>query len=565
MELRQYVMIVWKRWWLIALTTVLAGVAAFVITSMQPSVYRATLTLEIDRGASPDEDPYNLLRSAEAIAETYTLQIASGPALSEAIARLNLAMSEQNVAKLITVSQLRSSSMIQISAEHTNPALTEALVSTLANVFIELQTAQQQARYQASLNELDAQVAQLEAATRETRRQIASLGDESNLSQTARVQLAELQTQLSNDQTRLAILLQSAEQFRLAMARYGNFIRVFSPAEVPTAPVGPSRLRNTALALVVGAMIGVGTAFLLDYLDDTIHTPHEAQQLLQINTLAAIPKIGDDPDRDRAEMLVAVSQPLHPAAEAFRDLRTSVRFANLDHAAGTLMVTSPLPGEGKSLVAANLAASLAQQNHKVVLVEADLRRPTVHKYVDQSNACGIVEALLMISDQGEAAFETEAFRALFQPVAETEGALLVLNGCDNAPNPAELLGSAVFAQLLAWLRGWADYVIVDTPPVLSVTDAAVVSALVDATIVVVAVGETRMNAIAQTLERLSAVGARILGLVLNGVSSKSNGYYGYYGYYYPAYGTYSRNNGDQDRAAPKLEPLRSDKIEQAKG
>ncbi len=234
--------------------------------------------------------------------------------------------------------------MIDISAEHTNPALAKALAETTAQVFIEQKEAQQQARYAASLTDLETQVDALEAEIMQTRGQIATLGDEADLGPTGKVELAHLQTQLSNDQTRLSVMLQSTEQFRLAMARYGDYISVFSPAELPTDPVSPQPLRNIALAVVVGGMIGVGTAFLLDYLDDTVHTPEDAREALGVNVLGSVPDVGED----EAIGWLAQAQPLSPAAEAFRNLRTSLQYLSLDAPITTLAVTSTQPDEGKS-------------------------------------------------------------------------------------------------------------------------------------------------------------------------------------------------------------------------
>jgi len=383
-----------------------------------------------------------------------------------------------------------------------------------------------------------------------TRAAIANLGDAETLAPAARAELARLETELSNNQTRLSIMLNSTEQFRLEMAKGGDYILVFSPAKLPTEPFAPQPLRNTALALVVGGMIGVGIAFLLDYLDDTLHDPQEAQSLLGVNTLATIPQLVAHSDESAEERLIVLEEPLHHVSEAFRNLRTSVRYANLDHDISTLMVTSSLPGEGKTFVAANLAATLACDGRKVILVDGDLRRPAVHKFTRHPNHPGLSEALLMLSDEGEAALGTEPFLDLLQPIKELPGLMLALHSGDKVPDPAELLGSSVFERLLGWLKTYADVVVIDTPPVLSVADAAVVSTLVDAVLVVTAAGETRISAVAQTLERLQAVGARTMGLIINRMSPKAGGYYGYY-YYYSGYAYYNSAE-DESRSKGRL-------------
>ncbi len=248
MELRQYVMVVWKRWWLVVLTTALAGIAAAVVSFTTTPTYRATVRLEVDQGSDPAQDAFTAARSNEAAAGTYVVQVESPTVMEAVVARLQLNVDAKEVQNYVSASQVAGTSMIDINAEHTNPALAKALAETTAQVFIEQKEAQQQARYAASLTDLETQVDALEAEIMQTRGQMATLGDEADLGPTGRVELARLQTQLSNDQTRLSVMLQSTEQFRLAMARYGDYISVFSPAELPTDPVSPQPLRNIALA-----------------------------------------------------------------------------------------------------------------------------------------------------------------------------------------------------------------------------------------------------------------------------------------------------------------------------
>ncbi|MEA3341660.1 MAG: polysaccharide biosynthesis tyrosine autokinase, partial [Chloroflexota bacterium] len=351
-----------------------------------------------------------------------------------------------------------------------------------------------------------------------TQAEIAALGDpESAPSEFARLERSRLESQLTRDQTRLVVLLSSAEEFRLAMARYTDTITIYAPAELPSKPVASRTLQNTLLGAVTGMMIGVGVAFLLEYLDDTIKTPQDVKQTLPVDVLGALPRLENH--ANGPVRLVVAEQPLHPIAEAFRNLRTSIEFSSLDRPARTLLVTSPLPTEGKTFTSANLAAIIAQGGKSVVLVDADLRHPRVHRACDLTKSPGLSDALLSPEERIAALRETAV------------AGLRIVTAGSQAPNPAEMLASERMETFIVWLKEQADVVILDSPPILAVTDAAVLSTRVDGTLLVIDSGETRRPAAVQAFERLTSVGSRVLGVVLNRLSASEDGYYYYYSYY----------------------------------
>jgi capsular exopolysaccharide synthesis family protein len=228
--------------------------------------------------------------------------------------------------------------------------------------------------------------------------------------------------------------------------------------------------------------------------------------------------------------LVVGKDPFQPVAEAFRNLRTSIQFSAVDEPVRTLLVTSPLPTDGKTFTAANLAAVMAQGGRDVILVDSDLRRSVQHRVFGLPKEPGVTSALLSPEEQGIALRETDV------------KGLKVVTGGARAPNPAELLASDRFQDFVAWLKEQADVVIFDSPPVLAVTDAAVLSTVVDATLLVVDHGRTRRAAAAQATERLMNVGGNLLGIVLNRLPPNGDGYY-YYHYYYYGDGKEARNGG----------------------
>ena len=524
MELRQFVSVLFKRLWLILFATLLTGGMTFYLSTTMTPVYQATTTVEIDPGADPRSDLYSALRTAEMVAGTYVEQIQSPTIMRAAIERLGLALTPKELGEGLSVQQVRDTQLVQISVENTNPVLAQALADTLAQVFIDRELGKQQSRFQAGLADLDQQVAALESSIGETQKAMASIGDpegteNSAMPVLARLELARLESQLTTGQTRLTILLRSVEDFRLAQARYTDFLSVFSPAGLPTEPVRPRTALNTVLGVISGLVLGVSTAFLMEYLDDTIRSPADVKQALPVGVLGVVPRLKDNGGQPR---LIVAREPRKPAAEAFRNLRTSIQFSSVDRPARTLLVTSPLPSDGKTFTAANLAVVMAQSGQSVVLVDADMRRPLQHTIFGMSKGIGISAALL----------DPENANAALQPT-DIDGLMLITAG-ENVPNPAELLASQRMRGFLSWLSDRADVVVIDSPPVLAFADAAVLSNLSDGTLLVLDCNSTRRSAALQAVERLQGVGGTVLGVVLNRMSPGVDGYY-YYDYYYRYY------------------------------
>jgi non-specific protein-tyrosine kinase len=254
-----------------------------------------------------------------------------------------------------------------------------------------------------------------------------------------------------------------------------------------------------------------------------------------LQTLALIPAVEGWRDRDEAR-LVSVAEPTSPPAESYRTLRTSIQFLGLERPLRTLQVTSPAAGEGKTTTLANLAVALARAGQQVVVACCDLRRPRVHEFFGLSNGIGFTNVLL-----GEAPLS-----AVLQPVEGVER-LAVLASGPLPPNPSELLASRRTADVLAALAGGADVVLVDSPPVLPVTDAAVLAGQVDATVLVATVGDTTRREVARAVEVLRQVGAPLVGTVLNGVPTE-----GGYGYSYDGYGYYAADARSGRRRSPAI-------------
>jgi len=294
-------------------------------------------------------------------------------------------------------------------------------------------------------------------------------------------------------------------------------VTVVQPPTTPTSPVSPKPVRNILLGAVLGLLLGLAAALVRETLDKTVKTQDDVKAVTDTPIIGAIMR---DPDAVKRPLIVEVD-PRSPRAEAFRSLRTNLQFIDAANHPRTIVVTSSLAGEGKSTMSANLALTMAQGGSRVCLVEADLRRPKVLDYLGLEGAVGLTDALIGRVDVID----------VIQPYGGTN--LWVLGAGPIPPNPSELLGSSTMRSTLNQLESRFDYIVIDSPPTLPVTDAVVLSSLVDGVIVVVGSGTVQRDQLVRTLESLESVAGRVLGLVLNRVPPSSAGAYGSYAYAAP--------------------------------
>jgi capsular exopolysaccharide synthesis family protein len=352
----------------------------------------------------------------------------------------------------------------------------------------------------------------------------------------------QLQTTLALYQQIYSNLLSSLANVQLAKARSAPSISAVEAATPPAVPIQPKPLRNVLLGLISGVMITVLAAFTLELLDDTIKTPEEVNQYLRLPVIGLIGEI--EAVRGKKGSLsygvFVAENPLSPIAEAFRTLRANLDFAGVDQPIKTLLITSVGPGEGKSTVAVNLAAIMAQGERKVILMDADLRQPVIHHYLGLSNRRGLTD---LLREQSKAANVISNWGK--PPIA-------VITSGDLPPNPTELLESEKMTRILAELKDEADIVIADSPPAI-IADPITLSAKMDGVLLIVEPGKTKIGAAQVLLEQLHRAGARIVGVVMNPISRKRSHYYTKYHYYTSYY--YSRSYERYKRAnASKEQP-----------
>jgi non-specific protein-tyrosine kinase len=293
------------------------------------------------------------------------------------------------------------------------------------------------------------------------------------------------------------------------------------------------------LAAAIGGILAIGAAFLIEYLDDTLKTPDDVTRVTGLTTVGAISRIeGSDP----ADKLITARHPKSPISEAYRVMRTNLQFSSLDRPLHSLVVTSPQPTEGKTTTVSNLGVVMAQSGKRVILVDSDLRRPSLHKHFGVSNKDGLTSVLLE---------DEPMLNGRLQATGVDN--LQILTSGPLPPNPSELLGSQRMQNLLEQLLEHADIVLFDTPPSLPVTDAAVLATQTDGVLIVTDSGRTRRNTARDTVERLQTVGANTLGVALNRLKpGRSGAYYYYYYEYRYGNGKTRRQSGGLRRFLPWL-------------
>jgi capsular exopolysaccharide synthesis family protein len=299
--------------------------------------------------------------------------------------------------------------------------------------------------------------------------------------------------------------------------RTGDDFVVLSPAVLPNKPVSPNKTLNVTVAFAAGLLVALGLAFLLDYLDQSVKSDEELTERLGLVSLGHIPFLAAGTGR-RGELVTLDAQ--SHAAEAYKALRTGVLFSGLERDVKELVVTSPEQGEGKSRTAANLAVVLAQAGYRTLLIDADFRRPSQHRIFGRIHNIGLSNLIIQDATEEDTLTAIDAVQNLW-----------LLSSGPIPPNPSELLGSGRMRALLAHVRSAFTYLIIDTPPVNAVTDAPILAAYANGTILVVEQGRTTFPALGRAKQMLDRVGAHTLGAVINKVRASSGSYSYEYGYY----------------------------------
>ncbi|MDX6693591.1 MAG: polysaccharide biosynthesis transport protein, partial [Blastocatellia bacterium] len=337
-------------------------------------------------------------------------------------------------------------------------------------------------------------------------------------------------------------LLQKSKENDVLLAGTPNNINVVDYAISPDEPVGPGRMRVVVLALVLSLGFGMAFAIFLEYLNDTVRSTEDVEKMLRLPTLAVIPAIGDlkgpgrrllpggggkkDANWRNSNELLLDADARSPLAEAYRHLRTSVLLSTAGRPPKTLLITSSVPSEGKTTTAVNTAISLAQTGAKVLVIDADMRRPRLHSLFDVEKRLGL--SSILSNEMSEA----EIFSMIEQ---HEQSGLYLLTAGPIPPNPAELIGSEQMRALIGKLEPTFNHIIIDSPPIASFTDGVLIASIVDGVLLVVHGGKSTRDVVRRSQQLLHDVGAKIFGVVLNNVHLRPHDYYYYQSYYQQSY------------------------------
>lgn len=535
MELRQYWELLKKWLWLILLTTVIAALAVFFISSRQTPIYRASSRLLVSQGVNNTRaSQYADILAAERLSSTYAQMLKARPTIKAAIKKAGLedVLTVDDLAGAISVQPVRDTQLIDIAVEYKVRSIAAKMANALPDAFVEFINEQQTARFKESKQALQQQLQLLDQESQSTEAALQELASQNGVDVNARRSL--LEDRLTQYRSSYSNVLAQLENIRLYEANALDTVTVVEPATIPDRPVRPRVLMNTLLAAIVGGMIGLGAAFLIEYMDDTVKTPDDITRIARLSTLGIIARTKND---EISGNIITLNAPRSPVAEAYRTIRTAIQFASVDKPIRTLVVTSAGPGEGKSTTAANLAVVMAQAGKKTVLVDADLRKPTQHKRWGIPNTTGLTGALLM--DEVE-----EDLDYLLSPTPVDN--LWIMTSGQLPHNPSELLGSHKLKQLTERLLQDYDILLFDSPPALAVTDPVVLGRGMDGVIIVIDAGTTREPALAHVIAEMERVQAHIVGVVLNRFRRRSDS--GYYYYYYNRYYQENDTSVDKDSA-----------------
>jgi non-specific protein-tyrosine kinase len=511
MDIRDYITLVRRWFWLILIGVIAGGLTAFVASWAQTPYYRATSTLLISEGGGGITNlDINALRASEVLALSYVERLSNLEVLEEAAHNLGLGINAQELQENVDVRLVGQTQLVNLRVDHSDPEMAAKLANEIPLVFAKRNRDQQLARFADTKDSLSVELSAIDGEIQSAENDLTALLEQ-------RVDQADI-NQANADLLRLretyGSLLKRYEDVRIAEAGSLNTIIIDEHARVPETPVRPRALANTLLAAVIGGLAGLGTAFLFEYLDNTVQSAEQVFTDTGLSTLGAINVIKNG--QGETDHLIARTNPRAPISEAFRVIRTNLDFVAMD-GWRSLLITSPSPSEGKSTVCANLAIVMAQADKRVIILDADLRRPVQHQLFGLSNSRGLTAAIM----DGERPAYT------YLQSTDVEG-LSVLPSGVIPPYPAEMLNSQPMAQVIFELIEACDTLIVDSPPTLPLADAAILATKVNGCLLVVQASKTRRAALIEANSTLQVSNTKLYGVVLNQVKNGPANNYEYH-------------------------------------
>ncbi|HXH55707.1 polysaccharide biosynthesis tyrosine autokinase, partial [Iamia sp.] len=517
-----------RRKLIIILTTIAVVLVALAYSFLQTPVYRASAEVLLDERASdailnPDQQTNSVDRQSRVQTE---IEVMRSRLVRDAV------RDELGYTPTVTIATKGETSVVSISATDTAPERAAREANAYATTFIDVRREANIADLteaaevlEGQLTEIDTQISDQEAVVADLQAEVDAAPDDLTRAQETERDAA----QATLESQRVSLATQRNEyssqlgELRLAVntTRIGGG-QVVSQAVAPGSPFAPDPVRNASVALVLGLLLGAGLAFLRDYLDDTVRTKDDLDTLTGgLEVLGLIPLVEGWKDHARPQ-LVSVSAPTSPAAEAYRGLRTSLQFMGIDRDIRLVQFTSASASEGKTTTLSNIGVALARAGNRVIMVDCDLRRPRLHQFFGLDNSVGFTTAILGEVDITDAIID----------IPDVLRLSVVASG-PPPPNPSELLSTRAASTMLGSLVELADYVLIDCPPLLPVSDAVIIAGTADATVLITSVDNTTKRNLSRAMEVLRQVDAPLIGAVLNGLDESAAYAYSYgdgYGY-----------------------------------
>lgn len=499
MDLHSFVSILWRRRLVVAVTAALALIVTIAGISLITPEYMASTTLRMGTANTGSSGWVSYdIQYTDRLMNTYRTMVMSKQTSSQVMDQLHLSSPPQ-----ISVTIPANTELMQIQVQDKDPRQAAAAADAVANTLVTQVEAQYNSLGESSLDILKQQIDQTQADLAKQRAAYNSLLQQSP--QNTQLINATLQSIQLNESTYSSLLTQY-QQLRDATAQGASKMTVVQKATVPESPSNPKKKLIIPVGLLLGLVAGTGLAFLLENFDTTLHSSEEIADQVEL------PILGRIPTTNRASSTTLFPE-RSPQEEAFRRLRTTLFALNADSEMRSIMISSSQPAEGKSTTVSNLALAIAQAGRRVIVVDGDLRKPTMHRVFRVANTVGLSSVLT-----GEVGID-EAIQYSMIPGVQ------VLTSGPSSANPAELLGLPDMTEIVEELSKQFDYVVIDAPSLQTVADASVLSLIVDGVIVVVARGIARREAVNAALDELASVHRKPLGVVVSHAERTSDFHY----------------------------------------
>ena len=493
-SIREYARILWSRRWVVLGVTLACLGLSLAYSVATTRVYEGSASLLL-----APQLPATVLQANNAVTPALAVDVPTSIQIIESASVADLVKKSVPDAPKVTATQVGTTNVVDVAVDSPDPQLAAKAATAYANAYLQSQRQQTAATLSKASQLLQSHLDAVQSTITAVHNEVASAGAANAGVQS---ELAALQAALQTEAQSIEGQLTTYQFFASSQADESG--QVLTTASVPTKPVKPKTAEYAILATILGLVLGVGTALVLEFFDDGIRSKEDLERAVaDLPVLGLVPDIGNWRNPEAA-YLVSRSAPMSPPAEAYRSIRTSIQFLGLERAIRTLQFTSPSASEGKTATVANLGVVTAQAGMRVVMVCCDLRRPRLHEYFGMSNRVGFTSVLLQERTLDEA----------LQPVPGLENLQLLASG-PIPPNPSELISGTRSAELLEALAARADLVLIDSPPAVPLSDAAALAGRVDAVVLVASAGIATRGHLGRAMERLDQVDAPILGIVLN--------------------------------------------------